>query len=63
MRPVIGLVRRHDLPIGRLPMDFGVEIGEGGTQGAVEGAHSGLVGGHIWLWRVVDKIVGEKFLE
>jgi hypothetical protein len=63
VRPIIGFVGRHDLAIRRLPMNFGVKVGEGGSQRKIEGPRSGLIGSHIWLGRMVDEIIGEKFLE
>jgi hypothetical protein len=34
--PVIGLVRRHAVTIGKLPMDVGVKVGERGPKDFIE---------------------------
>ena len=36
VRPVIGLVRRHAVAIGKLPMDVGVKVGERGPKDFIE---------------------------
>lgn len=36
VRSVIGLVGRHPVTIGKLPMDFGVEVGESGAEDLVQ---------------------------
>jgi hypothetical protein len=63
VRPMIGLEGRHDLAIGGLPMDDGVEVGEGLPKGLVEAARAGLVRRHVGLGRIVDEVVGEQLLE
>ena len=63
MRPVIGLVGRHAISIGKLPVDHRVKVGECITHIAVELAHAGFVGRHVWLRCVINKIVREQFFE
>ena len=63
VRAVIGLVRRHAVAIGELPMDVGVKVGERGAEHSVELPRAGLVGRAARLRRVVEKVVGEEFLE
>ena len=63
MRPVIGLVGRHPVAIGKLPMDFGVEVGESGAEDFVQFSRAGLVGRAARLRGVVEEVVGEKFIE
>ena len=50
MRPVIGLVRRHAVPIGKLPMNFGVKVGECGAQRSIQLSRACLVGRAVRLW-------------
>src|SRR5207253_10726424 len=59
---VIGLVGGHEVAGGHLPVDLGMEVGKRGTQALVQHPHPGLVGCRARLRRVVDKIIGEKFL-
>src|SRR5262245_2942635 len=65
MRPVVGLVSSHTISVGKLPVDFGVKVGEGLTYVLIEPPHSCLVGGHSSsrLRRVVNKVVREQFFE
>jgi hypothetical protein len=44
-------------------VDLGTEVGERGTQALVQHSHPILVGCRARLRRVIDKIVGEQFLE
>ena len=57
VRSVIGLEGRHDLPLGGLPMDNRVEVGERLPKGLVEAACAGLVRRLVGLGRMVEKIV------
>src|SRR5215467_10094008 len=63
MRPVVGLVGRHAISIGKLPMDLRVEVGECQTKIGVEFPNTRLVGSRSWLRRVVHEVVGEQFFE
>src|SRR5438309_1913124 len=63
MGPVIGLVRRHAVAIGELPMNVGVKVGERGPEDFVELSRTVLVRRAAGLWRVVKKVVGEEFVE
>src|SRR5467141_2284556 len=60
---VIGLVGGHEVAGGHLPVDLGAEVGERGTQALVQYPHPVFVGCRARLRRVVDKIIGEQFLE
>jgi hypothetical protein len=60
---VIGLVGRHSVAIGKLPMDFGVEVGEGGAEDFVQLSGAGLVGRAARLRCVIDEVVGKQFIE
>ena len=55
---VIGLVGRHPVTIGQLPVDFGVKVGESGTEDLVELSRAGLVGRSARLRRVIEEVVG-----
>jgi hypothetical protein len=55
MRPMIGLVGRHPVTIGKLPMDFGMEVGKGGKENFVKLARPRLVGRAARLRRVVEE--------
>ena len=63
VRPVIGFVRRHAVAIGKLPMDVGVKVGKRSPQDFVELPRAVLVRRASRLRRVVEKIIGEEFLE
>ena len=63
VRPVIGLVRRHAVAIGNLPMDVGVKVGKRRPENLVELPRTVFIGRASRLRRVVEKIVGEEFLE
>jgi hypothetical protein len=63
MRPVIGLVCRHAVPIGKLPMNFGVKVGECGAQCSIQVSRACLVGRAVRLWGMVKKIVGKELFE
>src|SRR6516162_7438737 len=65
VRPIVSFVRRHSLAVCKLPMDFGVKIGEGLTYVRIERPHACLVGSHSssWLRRVIYKIICEQFFE
>jgi hypothetical protein len=60
---MIGLVGRHPVTISKLPMDFGVEVGESGAEDFVQLSRAGLVGRAARLRCVVDEVVGEQFIE
>jgi L,D-transpeptidase catalytic domain len=55
VRPVIGFVRRHAVPIGKLPMNFGVKVGECGAQRSIQLSRACLVGRAVRLWGMVEK--------
>src|SRR5882762_8617262 len=63
MCSVVGLVCGHPVAISQLPMDLCMKIGEGRMNIAVELTHPGFIGRHVWLRRVVDEVVCEKFLK
>lgn len=63
VRPVIGLVGRHTISIGNLPMDVGVKVGKRGPKNFVELPRTVLIGRASRLRRVIKKIVGEQFFE
>jgi hypothetical protein len=63
MRSVIGLVRRHAIALGKLPVNLGVKIRKRGAEDFVQFAGSGLVRRASRLRRVIEKIVGEKLFE
>src|SRR2546430_10178238 len=54
MRPTIGPVRRHAVPIGKLPMNFSVQVGECGAQRSIQLSRPCLVGRAVRLWGMVD---------
>src|SRR5262245_65722346 len=59
---VVRLVCRHPVAVGDLPMDMCMKVGERFTNIAVELAHTGFVGSHVWLGSVIDEVVSEEFL-
>ena len=61
--PVIGLVRRHAVAVGKLPMDVGVKVGERGPKDIVELSRAVLVRRAAGLRRVVEEVIGEEFVE
>src|SRR3981081_4928647 len=61
--PVIGLIRRHAVTVGKLPMDVGVKVGERGPEDFVELSRTLLIRRAPRLRWGVEKIVGEEFLE
>jgi len=63
MRAVICLVCCHPVAIGQLPMDLRVNVGKCVANIAVELSHAHFLGRHVWLRCVIDKVVGEKFVE
>ena len=63
MGPVIGLVRRHAVAVGKLPMDVGVKVGERGPKDIVELSRAVLVRRAAGLRRVVEEVIGEEFVE
>ena len=63
MCSVVCLVRDHPVAIGKLPMDLWVKVGKCVAHIAVELAHTGFVGRHVWLRRVVDEIVREQLFK
>ncbi len=60
---VISFVGRHAITIGGLPMDLGMKVGKRVPQHFVEVPRAVLVGRAARLRRVVEKIIGEQFLE
>src|SRR5215475_13134392 len=60
---VVRLVRRHSVPVGKLPVDLRMKVGECGTNIRVEFSRACLVWSSVRLRRVIDEIVREKFVE
>src|SRR3981081_4170863 len=56
VRAMVGLVGRHPVAIGKLPVDVRVEVWEGSAQTLVEFARAGLVGRASRLRRMVENI-------
>ena len=44
-------------------MDLWMKVGESVANIAVEFTHTGFVGRHVWLRRVVDEVVREELFE
>jgi hypothetical protein len=44
-------------------VDFGMEIGECGTKGAVEASDAIFIRSGVWLWGMVNEVVSEELLE
>ena len=63
MRPVIGLISRHAFPIGKLPVDFRMEVRERSANIAVELPYTLLVRSRVRLRCMVNEIFGEKFFK
>jgi len=63
MRPMVGPIGRHAIPIGKLPVDLRVKVRECDTEIGVELPYTRLVRRGAWLLCVVNEIVGEKFFE
>ena len=63
MRPVIGFVRGHAVAISELPMNVGLKVGKRSSQDFVELPRPVLVRRASRLWRVIEKVIGEEFLE
>src|SRR5215831_5529937 len=63
MRPVVGLVSRHTISIGKLPVDLRVEVRECQTKIGIELPNTRLVRSGSWLRCVVHEDVGEQFFE
>src|SRR5258708_4964041 len=63
MRAVIGLVGRHAVAIGKLPMDVSVKVGKRGPEDFVELSRAVFVRRAAGLWGMVEKVVGEELLE
>src|SRR5215469_1683294 len=64
-RTVVGFEGRHSVAVRKLPVDFGVKIGERLTYVRIELPHACLVRSHSrsWLRGVVHKIICEEFVE
>src|SRR6516162_7853079 len=62
---VVSLVRGHPVAVRKLPVDFGVKIGEGFTHRSIQLPDACLVWGHTssWLRGVVNKIIRKEFFE
>ena len=60
---MVSLVSRHPVAIGKLPMDFGVEVGESSAEDFVQVSRAGLVGRAARLRCVVEEVVGEELIE
>jgi len=63
MRAMVSLVRRHAIAIGKLPMNVGVEVREGGPENLVEFSGASLIWRAPRLRRMVEEIVGKELLE
>src|SRR5262249_11716705 len=65
MRAVVGFEGRHSVSVRKLPVDFGVKIGEGLAYVRIELAHACLVRSHSSsrLRGMVHKIICEEFVE
>ena len=63
VRSVIGLVSRNEFPIGDLPMDLCVEIGERGTKGVVKAPDAVFIRCGVWLGGMVNEVVSKEVLE
>lgn len=55
VRAVVSFIGRHPVAIGKLPVDVGVEVREGGTQNLVKFARASLVRRASRLRRMVEK--------
>jgi hypothetical protein len=60
---VVGLVRRHAITIGELPMDVRVKVGERGPKDFIELSRAILIRCAAGLRRMVEKVIGEELLE
>ena len=63
MRPVIRLISRHAFPIGKLPVDFRLEVRERGTNIAVELPYPLLVRSRVRLRCMVNEIIGKQLFK
>src|SRR6266404_618417 len=63
VRSVIGLVSRYEFSVGRLPMDFCMEIRERGTKCAVKASDAVFIRCGVWLGRMVNEVVSKEFLK
>src|SRR5215831_9752438 len=63
MSAVIRLVRCHSVPIGELPVDLRMKVGECGTNIHVELSYACLIWSSVRLRRVIGEIVSEEFVE
>jgi hypothetical protein len=63
MRPVIRLMSRHAFTIGKLPVDFRMEVRERGTKIGVQLPYTLFVRSRVRLRCVVNEIIGEKFVK
>ena len=61
--PMVSFVHRHTVAVRKLPVDFGVKIGEGPANVCIKVPYAGLVWRRSWLRRVVYKIICEEFFE
>src|SRR5918997_2116079 len=60
---MIGLVRRHPVAVGELPMDDRVKVRECAPERPIEFSRAVLVRSAPRLRCVVDEVVGEEFFE
>src|SRR5215469_10680491 len=62
---VVGLVGGYTVAVRKLPVDFGVKIGEGLTYRSIEFPDACLVWGHAssWLRGMVNKVICEELFE
>src|SRR4029450_12219363 len=63
MRSVIRLIRRHEISVGSLPMDFSVEVGERAAKNAVQLSRAVSVRSPARLGRMVYEGSREELLE
>src|SRR5262245_53846961 len=63
MRPVIGLVSRYAIPIDKLPVNLGIEVGKCFPHVTVQLPDSRFVGSHVGLRCVIDEIIGKQLFE
>jgi hypothetical protein len=63
MRPGVGLVGRHAVSVGKLPVDLGVKVRKRDTEISVEFPDTRFVWRRARLRGVINKIVSEQFFE
>src|SRR5215468_9383829 len=60
---VVRLVRCHSVTVGKLPVDFRMKVGKGGSNIRIEFSYACLVRSRVRLRRVIDEIVCEELIE